>query len=185
MLASVQVDRSPYGSRLPSEPICGSPSSLPCSGEFNTDGDINPSSTGRMPRRDSNPCARYPVHTLAPSFSFAHRAKLTWWGRNDTHHVAGFRHHKFQRIGYRMYGPYHPPARISGGAVLGFTGQEEKNPTAAASAIPRPWSKARHNLLVGLIFGYVGERVNLFCVYPPPRQRKGRRGRPRLPTRNR
>ena len=26
---------------------------------------------------------------------------------------------------------------LTGGAVLGFTGQEEKNPTAAASAIPR------------------------------------------------
>lgn len=56
----------------------------------------------------------------------------------------------------RGHGELSALSSLTGGAVLGFTGQEEKNPTAAASAIPRQGGRARYNLLVGLIFGYVG-----------------------------
>ena len=107
VLASVRVDRSPYGSRLPSEPICGSPSSLPNSGE--TVAGLSPAAFRVL--------GSLKVRLVPPT-----KLPLCPPAR------PGFRHHKFHRAGYRMYGPCYPPARIIGGAVLGFTGQEEKKP---------------------------------------------------------
>lgn len=61
------------------------------------------------------------------------------------------------------------PARIFGGAVLGFTGQEEQTrPLPPQRYRAREGGRARYNLLIGLIFWHSQPLVNLYFRFPQP-----------------